>query len=315
MSEEIKQEEFSFTDNQGTVHAPIVGIDKDNKFFLNYEHPNGKLYCGDSIEWLKSLESESVDLVFADPPYNIKKADWDTFESQEVYIEWSLQWIREASRVLKKTGSLYICGFSEILADLKHPSSKYFKGCRWLVWHYKNKANLGKDWGRSHESILHFRKSKSFTMNQDLIRIPYGAHTLKYPSHPQAETSQYGNSKPKDDWTPHPYGAKSKDVIEVPTTCNGMNESTPHPTQKPEELIRKFILASSKRNDIVLDPFSGSGTTVVVAEQLGRKWLGCDADITYNGYAIERIEKVKRMTDEEWFWYDRKVEERRKKIR
>ncbi|MGE2643894.1 DNA methyltransferase, partial [Escherichia coli] len=82
-----------------------------------------------------------------------------------------MEWIIEASRVLKKHGSLYICGFSEILADLKHPASKYFKGCKWLVWHYKNKANLGKDFGRSHESLLHFRKSKKFIMNQDFIRI------------------------------------------------------------------------------------------------------------------------------------------------
>jgi len=114
-----------------------------------YEHPHGTLYEGDSIEWLKSLEAESVDLVFADPPYNINKADWDKFETQEKYIDWSMQWISEAHRVLKREGTLYVCGFSEILADIKHPSMKYFKSCRWLVWHYKNKANLGSDWGRS----------------------------------------------------------------------------------------------------------------------------------------------------------------------
>lgn len=75
----------------------------------------------------------SVDLVFADPPYNIKKADRDTFASQEAYIAWSLLWMQQASRVLKSTGSLYVCGLSEILADIKHPASKYFKHCRWLI--------------------------------------------------------------------------------------------------------------------------------------------------------------------------------------
>lgn len=295
----------------------IYEVPKQNKEepLLHYQHQNGKLFVGDSIQWLKSLEDESVDLIFADPPYNIKKAEWDTFENQQAYIDWSMEWIIEASRVLKKHGSLYICGFSEILADLKHPASKYFKGCKWLVWHYKNKANLGKDFGRSHESLLHFRKSKKFIMNQDFIRIPYGNHTLKYPTHPQAETSQYGNGKKRDDWTPHPMGAKPKDVIEVPTTCNGMNEKTPHPTQKPEELIRKFILSSSNRGDVVLDPFSGSGTTSVVAEQLGRKWLACDTNTEYNEWAIGRIRQVKQLSDEEWFWFDRKNEERRKKIR
>ena len=282
---------------------------------IHYEHKNGKLYLGDSIKWLRTLESESVDLIFADPPYNIKKAEWDTFESQEAYIEWSMEWIVEASRVLKNHGSLYICGFSEILADLKHPASKYFKGCKWLVWHYKNKANLGNDFGRSHESLLHFRKTKKFIMNPDFIRIPYSGHTLKYPSHPQAESSAFGKGKKRDNWMPNPLGAKPKDVIEVPTTCNGMNEKTPHPTQKPEELVRKFILASSNRGDIVLDPFSGAGTTSVVAEQLGRKWLSCDISRQYNEWAIERIQKARHMSDEEWFWNDRKVEERRKKIR
>ena len=98
----------------------------------SHEHPNGKLYQGNSIDWLASLDDASIDLVFADPLYNIKKADWDSFESQEHTIAWSIQWISHASRVLKPTGSLYVCGFSEILADLKHPASKYFKHCRWL---------------------------------------------------------------------------------------------------------------------------------------------------------------------------------------
>ena len=281
-----------------------------------YRNKNNMLYEGDSIEWLKSLPDETVDLIFADPPYNIKKADWDKFESQEKYIDWSMRWISEASRILKTNGTLYICGFSEILADLKHPSMKYFKGCKWIVWYYKNKANLGKDWGRSHESILHLRKNKSFTMNIDDVRIPYGKHTLKYPSHPQAETSQYGNSgKRKDIWKPHPKGAKPKDIIEVPTICNGMEEKTLHPTQKPEELLRKIILASSNPNDLIADPFSGSGTTLVVAEQLGRKWIGCDISHEYNEWAIERLENVRYKTKEEWIAFDRALENRRNLIR
>lgn len=286
-------------------------------FQLQYSHPHGQLYQGDSIDWLKSLEVESVDLIFADPPYNIKKADWDNFENQEQYINWSLQWISESSRILKSTGSLYICGFSEILADLKYSASKYFKGCRWLIWHYKNKANLGSDWGRSHESIIHFRKSDRVKLNIDDVRTPYGAHTLKYPSHPQAKTSAYGKGakKKQDNWTPNPKGAKPKDVIEVPTTCNGMGETTPHPTQKPEELLRKFVLASSNEGELVLDPFSGSGTTLVVAEQLNRRWMGCDLSMEYNSWAVRRIEDVRRITREEWILLDRRNGERRESIR
>lgn len=282
-----------------------------------YCHPHGELWIGDSIQWLKNLASESVDLVFADPPYNIKKATWDNFESQAAYVNWSLTWIEEVSRILKSTGSLYICGFSEIIADIKLPALKFFSGCRWLIWHYKNKANLSNDWGRSHESILHFRKTNNFYFNPDNIRIPYGEHTLKYPQHPQAKTSQYGNNGKNDRriWRPHPQGAKPRDVIEIPTICNGMDEKTKHPTQKPEELVRKFILSSSSRGDLVLDPFFGSGTTLVVAEQLGRRWLGCEIIPEYAVWAVERIKSVKHMSDEEWFWCDRKNEERRKKFR
>src|SRR5437868_11194638 len=104
---------------------------------LFFSHPNGEIWIGDAIAWLGSLPDESVDLIFADPPYNIKKAEWDTFESQQQYVDWSLRWIKEAARILKPTGTLYVCGFSEILADLKLPAQRFFCGCRWLVWHYK----------------------------------------------------------------------------------------------------------------------------------------------------------------------------------
>jgi len=300
----------SFTQIDPTQMAPDIPT-------LFYKHPNGEIWIGDAVAWLRSLKSESVDLIFADPPYNIKKAEWDSFESQEEYVKWSLRWIEQAARVLKSTGTLYVCGFSEILADLKLPASRFFKGCKWLVWHYKNKANLGSDWGRSHESLLHFRKSQRFTFNVDNVRLPYGNHTLKYPEHPQAETSQYGKGHAGKDklWQPHPRGAKPRDVIEIPTTCNGMHEKTPHPTQKPEELLRKIVLASSNAGDLVIDPFLGAGTTAVVAEQLGRKWKGCDISLEYCQWAARRIELVEDWPVEKWIKYDLENAERRKSIR
>lgn len=291
-------------------------------FFRDHKLPDqnvtgfsdGALFTGDSIEWMKTINDESIDMVFADPPYNIKKADWDDFGSQERYVEWSMRWIEQASRILKPTGSLYVCGFSEILADLKHPSMRYFSSCRWLVWFYRNKANLGKDWGRSHESILHLRKKDFGHINYDDVRIPYGNHTLKYPDHPQADSSQYGRKG--SHWTPNPLGAKPKDVIEIPTTCNGMNEKTPHPTQKPEELLRKLILASSSEGDLVLDPFSGSGTTAVVASQLHRQWLACDENPEYNQWATQRLDSIDHArTVEQWMAFDRDNYERRRSIR
>lgn len=280
-----------------------------------YHNENGKLFLGDCIDIMTLMNDESVDMIFADPPYSIKKADWDYFENIEEYIKFSEAWIAEASRILKPSGTIYICGFTEILADLHYPAMKYFKNCKWLIWYYKNKANLGKDWGRSHESILCLRKSKNFTMNIDDVRIPYNSHTLKYPSHPQAITSQY-NSKPYEElWVPNPLGAKPKDVIEIPTTCNGMNEKTPHPTQKPEELVRKLILASSNEGDIVLDPFVGSGTTVVCAQQLKRNWIGIDNNAQYLEWAVNRLCNIKNKSIKKWIEHDRLLVERRSKIK
>jgi site-specific DNA-methyltransferase (adenine-specific) len=300
--------------------CPLMGVllpsQPGESFYPLYKKGDGILYEGNSLDWLKTVAGQSVDLIIADPPYNIRKAEWDKFQSQEKYVEWSMEWIAEAARILREDGTLYICGFTEILADLKHPSMDYFASCKWLIWHYRNKANIGRDWGRSHESILHLRKSNNFIMNIDDVRLPYGRHSLKYPVHPQAESSQFGNNgKRKDIWLPHPLGAKPRDVLEVPTTCNGMSEKTPHPAQKPEELLRRLVLASSNEGDVVLDPFSGSGTTLVVAEQLNRKWLGCEIAHKYNLWAINRLEHVVRKTKDEWIAFDRTNSERRSSIR
>jgi site-specific DNA-methyltransferase (adenine-specific) len=310
------EEAINFPIEKSDIYNLIIDRTRVGISEPTYSRKNGLLFTGNSLHWLKLIEMNSIDLIFADPPYNIQKASWDKFDSQEQYISWSLDWIHEAARILKPTGTLYVCGFSEILADLKHPAMRFFADCKWLVWHYRNKANLGKDWGRSHESILLLRKSKNFTMNIDDIRVPYSEHTLKYPEHPQAETSQYRNGK-KDTqlWKPHPMGAKPKDVIEIPTTCNGMGEKTKHPTQKPEELLRKILLASSNPCDIVLDPFSGSGTTLVVAEQLGRKWIGCEMNEEYNKWAIARIDNVIHRTVSDWIEYDKLNAKRRESIR
>lgn len=256
----------------------------------------GNLYNCDAVHFLKSVETESVDLIFCDPPYNIKKAEWDSFSSQKQYVDWCMSWIIECHRILSPIGSLYICGFSEILADLKWAASHLFAGCKWLVWFYRNKANLGSDWGRSHESILHFRKTKNFIFNINEIRIPYNQHTLKYPKRTQAETSQYSNGKMKDYvWEPNPLGAKPKDVFEIPTISNGAWEKFDHETQKPVELLRKIILSSSNKDSIIIDPFGGSGTTYAVSEAYERKWYGSELNKKYCIVIKNRIDDVKHI--------------------
>ncbi len=283
--------------SQDQINTLLMELESDQRENRNRSLENtpsflktdyGTLYQMDAIKFLKSIPDNSVELVFADPPYNIKKAQWDTFESQKKYIDWSMEWIREARRVLTDNGSLYICGFSEILADLKWAAAPLFTGCKWLVWFYRNKANLGKDWGRSHESVLHLRKSKNFIFNIDDVRIPYNEHTVRYPKRNQAVTSQYGNGK-KYEWTPNPLGAKPKDVLEIPTISNKAWERFNHPTQKPVELLRKVILSSSNVDSLVVDPFGGSGTTYAVAEAYGRRWLGSELETEYCNEISKRI--------------------------
>ena len=249
----------------------------------------GELWHADVLELLGKLADGSVDLVIADPPYAIAKAAWDEFESLEVYVAWCDRWIAEIARVLAPHGSAYVCGFSEILADVKARSARRFASCRWLVWYYRNKANLGRDWGRSHESILHLRQADA-RVDVDAIRIPYNGHTTRYPARVQAVSSQYGGAAARRDrWEPNPLGAKPRDVIELPVICNGMAEKTPHATQKPEALIEKLILASSTPGQLVVDPFVGSGTTAVVAARLGRSWVVGDGDPRFVGLARERL--------------------------
>ncbi len=246
----------------------------------------GTLFGGDALGWLATLPDRSVDLVFADPPYNLGRERWDALGSAADYVAWSGRWIAEVARILRPSGSLYVCGFSEVLADLKGVAGARFASCRWLVWYYRNKANLGRDWGRSHESILHLR-CRDFALDVDAARVPYNAHTLRYPAHPQAESSRYGRKSYV--WQPNPLGAKPRDVIEVPTLTNGMREKTVHPTQKPLELVRRLVAAASAPGGLVVDPFGGSGTTYVACEALGRRWLGCEIDTGYQRLIVERL--------------------------
>lgn len=259
--------------------------------------PTGTLWRADALELLRSLADESVDLVVADPPYAIGKAAWDVFSSIDAYVDWCDAWLVEVRRILRPTGSAYVFGFSEILAEIKARSHRRFDGCKWLVWYYKNKANLGHDWGRSHESILHLRRVGCRGIDVDAVRIPYNEHTSRYPQRTQATSSQYsraGRSEEdaKQTWQPHPLGAKPRDVLEVATLCNGMVEKTAHVTQKPTELIRKLILASSAAGNLVVDPFCGSGTTAAVAAALGRTFIAGDANAAYVGMARSRLQSA-----------------------
>lgn len=248
----------------------------------------GELIHGCGVEWLERCPAGSVDLIVADPPYNLGKGDWDRFGSTAEYLAFSRRWIAAAHRALGPTGSLYVMGFSEVLAEVQVAVASAWASVRWLIWFYRNKANLKDDWGRSHEALLLLRKGRRFTFNTDAVRIPYNAHTTRYPERTQAETSQYGGGR-AERWRPHPLGARPRDVLEIPVLSNGTAEKTEHPTQKPVQLIRRLVLASSNEGDLVVDPFAGSGTTPVVAELHGRRWVGCEMDARYVAIAARRL--------------------------
>jgi site-specific DNA-methyltransferase (adenine-specific) len=269
------------------VPGDLAGAERPH---LALETARGRLLLADCLELLGALPDGAARLIVADPPYAIDKASWDEFSSTEAYVDWCDLWLAQVHRVLAPDGTAYVCGFSEILAEVKARSARRFAGgCRWLVWAYRNKANLGSDWGRSHESILHLRKGRAFVMNVDEVRVPYNAHTKRYPERVQSVSSQYGQGVRRDRWEPHPLGAKPRDVLEHPVLCNGTEEKTAHPTQKPEDLIRRLVLASSNVGDLVVDPFCGSGTTAAVADVLGRRWLVGDSDPGYVGVTRERL--------------------------
>jgi len=275
----------------------------------------GVLHNTDALKFLASFKKESVEMIFSDPPYNIGKADWDNFKDMESYLEWIEKWVTKCHDVLKADGTLFIMGFPENLAEIKAKVSHIFPHCRWLTWHYRNKPRLSnKDWVRSSEGILHLRKNKDFTFKIDAIREPYNIHTKKYPKHPQAESSQYGNGK-KYVWKPHYKGAKPRDVIEIPAINNAMKESTGHPTQKPEALMRKLILATTNQGEIVLDPFGGSGTTYAVCEQLGRYWAGSELNRDYCEIIKKRLEEMPCRSLSYWLSIDEKQRIHRTKVR
>ncbi len=251
----------------------------------------GTLHLGCGVSWLEACPAELVDLVVADPPYNLGKSSWDRFGSQEEYLDWTQRWVSAAHRALASTGALYLMGFSEVLARILVAVADPWHSTRWLVWFYRNKANLKDDWGRSHESILLLRKGKQFTFDTDPVRVAYNRHTVRYPERTQAETSQYGNGKKRSErWRPHPLGARPRDVFEIPVLCNGTREKTAHPTQKPVQLIRKLVLSSSHPGDLVVDPFAGSGTTALVAECNQRRWVACERDRDYAKLAKARLQ-------------------------
>ena len=259
-----------------------------------------RLHHGDCIEGLKQLEAESVDLAFADPPFNIGY-DYDTYQDDhesEHYLAWTKQWGEQVRRVLKADGTFWLAIGDEYAAELKLLFQREFGfTCRsWVIWYYTFGVNCVKKFSRSHAHLFHFVKnSKQFKFNNmdPAIRVP-SARQLVYAD---ARANSHGRL-PDDTWILRPQdlpdGFQSdEDTWYFSRVCGTFKERAGwHGCQMPEQLLGRIIRACCNPGDVVLDPFAGSGTTLVVAKKLSRRWIGFELSPNYAAQAQARLDVV-----------------------
>lgn len=229
--------------------------------------------CGNAIEELTALPESSVDLIVADPPYNLGKdyGNNKDLKAWHEYEEFTKQWLTQSVRVLKPTGSIYVFMGVRFISTLFRMMEDDFKLVfnGWITWHYTQGMGRKRGFSPRHEDILYFTKSEDFTFNLDGVRIPQ-----KY----YRERNNMQGANPGDVWQ-----------FSHVHYCSAEREQ--HPTQKPEALMARMILASSNEGDLVLDPFVGSGTTCRVASVLKRRWLGFDLNPEYIAMSEHRVKQ------------------------
>jgi site-specific DNA-methyltransferase (adenine-specific) len=260
-----------------------------------------RLYQGDCVEGLSRLNAESVDLVFADPPFNIGY-DYDVYEDRsdaEQYLDWSRKWGNAVSRVLKPTGTFWLAIGDEYAAELKLIFQKELGfTCRsWVVWYYTFGVNCTKKFNRSHVHLFHFVKDgKRFTFNamDPAVRVP-SARQLVYAD---ARSNPAGRL-PDDTWILRPQDVTNgfqpnEDTWFFSRVCGTFKERRGwHGCQMPEQLLGRIIRVSSNAGDLALDPFAGSGTTLVVAKKLNRRWIGFELSPNYAAQVQARLDAAK----------------------
>ena len=242
---------------------------------------------GDCIAGLQTLADGSVDLAFADPPFNIGY-DYDVYQDNlqnDEYLNWTRQWMSEVKRVLKDDGSFWLAIGDEYAAELKVMLQRELGfACRsWVIWYYTFGVNCTKKFNRSHAHLFHMVKdAKKFTFNADQIRVP-SARQLVY-------GDKRANSKgrlPDDTWVLRPQDlpqgfSADDDTWYFPRVAGTFKERQGfHGCQMPEQLLGRIVRVSSNEGEIVLDPFGGSGTTLAVAKKLNRRYLGFELSPEY----------------------------------
>jgi len=237
------------------------------------------LVNADCMDFLRTLEDDSVDLVLTDPPYfGIVANDWDNqWKDETAYLEWCRAWTNECVRVLKPSRCLYVWGTTktdtflryklDVLNELDEMTYQ-----NWIVWAYDWGGRTKKTFPRKHEDLLMYSKGAEFLFNADSIRVPY---KMKTNVRKTAQNNPLGKI-PTDVWTKNNH-TTSKEY------CGW------HPTQKPVQLLERIILANTHPGDTVLDIFSGSGSTAAAAQKTERKFVGCELDPIYFRKSLERL--------------------------
>ncbi|MCB1681277.1 MAG: site-specific DNA-methyltransferase [Rhodospirillales bacterium] len=254
--------------------------------------PTDSIMVGDCISIMRQLLPESVDCIFADPPYNLQlngelhrpnntrvdavDDEWDQFESMKAYDEFTREWLSAAHNLLKPDGSIWVIGsyhnifrLGYILQDLG------FWILNDVIWRKSNPMPnfRGRRFTNAHETLIWAGKSKE----------------SKYCFNYEAMKTLNEDLQMRSDWyLPLCTGAER---------LKDMDGKKAHPTQKPESLLYRVLLSSTRKGDVVLDPFFGTGTTGAVAKKLGRKYIGIEQDARYAAFAKERIGDIKPLKD------------------
>ena len=259
-------------------------------------HVRQDVIHGDTLVVLPTLQDNSAQIIIADPPYNIGKNFGNDSDKQpmEEYLKWSEKWIKECLRILKPNGTMFIYGFSEILA-LILSKVPYDINRRWIIWHYTNKnvASLN-FWQRSHESILVLWKNDK-VFHRDDIREAYTDGFLNGAAGKErtATKGRFSKGEKTTTYTAHPNGALPRDVIKIPALAGGagMKERVNHPTQKPIALCEKLLRSCKQPNTegYVLVPFAGSGSECVASKNLGLPFVGIELNEEYVKLINERL--------------------------
>ncbi len=249
-----------------------------------------EIYEGDCIQIMDSLPAQSVDLIFADPPFNIGVQYDSSDDSKEYddYVEWTERWIGAATRLLKRSGSLYVAIGDEYAAELRaigrnkrrEPQKNLFLR-NWIIWHYTFGQHQRKKFSRAHTHIFYWVvDEREFTFNADAVRVPSARQTV------YADRRANPKGRVPDDVWPD-------DVWKFSRVCGTFKERVgKHPCQMPEALLERIILASSNEGDLVLDPFCGTGTTLAVAQKLGRNYIGIDISPRYCELTRKRLQQA-----------------------